>query len=304
MKNYSLFIIMLIIASALHLNIANAQNEIPNNSFEDWSAGAPIDWDTSNESVLGINFICVTKESNSPQAGSASAKIKTVTNNIFLIGPVTMPGILTLGEVVIDILNGTGTVTGGAPVTGNPKFLKGYLKYEPQGGDSCIMGIGLTKWNGTSRDTIGFGYKTIGSTITSWEEFSLPIEYYQWIEPDSMNIMFMSSNMISGTPVTNSTMWVDNLSLEYSGVNVKDIGADKELFVYAIENGNFIVADVKQNKAKRIDLFSISGATVLSKEGTFEGQTHLNITDLQKGNYILRVTFTNGKTKSVKFTRL
>ena len=120
----------IIIISLILLSTANsmlAQNQIPNADFESWTAGAPTYWDTSNENILGTDFVCVTKDMNSPYSGTASAKVQSVTQNIFIIGPITMPGILTLGDVIIDITNATGTVEGGVPVTGQPKYLKGNL---------------------------------------------------------------------------------------------------------------------------------------------------------------------------------
>lgn len=281
-----------------------AQNQIPNNDFESWTSGEPTNWDTSNENILGTDFVTVTRDQSNPYSGTASAKVATVTQNIFLVGPVTMPGILTLGDVVIDIMNQTGTVVGGVPVTGQPRFLKGYYKYQPGAGDSCYMGIGLTRWNGNSRDTLAYAYKPFGSAVTTWTEFSVPIDYVSWAEPDSMNIMFVSSNLMFGSPVTGSTLWVDSLWLEYSGVAVKDIGLDKSLFVSTANDGRTLVVNVKQGIARNIEVFALSGSLISSITGAFSNSIPININNLKKGVYIVRVTFTNGTTKAVKFSRI
>lgn len=280
-----------------------AQNQIPNNDFENWTAGEPTNWDTSNENILGTDFITVTREQNNPYSGNSSAKVQTVTQNILFVGPVTMPGILTLGDVVIDIINQTGTVNGGVPVTGQPKFLKGLYKYQPAGGDSCYIGLGLTSWNGTSRDTLAFGYTPFGGTTANWTEFVVPIVYETWAEPDSMNIMFVSSNLLFGSPATGSTLWVDSLWLEYSGVAVKDIGLDNQLFVSSSNDGNSLFVNTKSLAAEKIELFSLNGDLLVSNAGVRNNFTTLNISGLSKGVYIVRVFFPGGRAKSIKFSK-
>lgn len=304
MKRATLIILLVILASMVIPTISHAQNQIPNADFESWTAGEPTEWDTSNESILGTNFICVTKEMNSPYSGTASAKVQSVTQNIILVGPVTMPGILTLGDVVIDIMNATGTVEGGVPVTGQPKFLKGYYKYLPVNGDSCIMGIGLTKWNGSSRDTIAYAYKSFGEVITSWQEFSIPIEYVTWTSPDSMNIMFVSSNILYGSPVGGSTLWVDSLWLEYSQVAVHEIGLQKDMYVSESGDGNSIVIHSGNANPVKIEIFSVNGHLLHSIEKLNSNKTPVNISKFPKGIYVVRVLLPGGVSRSVKFSRI
>ncbi len=297
----------IIIISLILLSTANsmlAQNQIPNADFESWTAGAPTYWDTSNENILGTDFVCVTKDMNSPYSGTASAKVQSVTQNIFIIGPITMPGILTLGDVIIDITNATGTVEGGVPVTGQPKYLKGNYKYQPVNGDSCIMGIGLTKWNGTSRDTIAYAYKSFGDVITSWQEFSIPIEYVTWTTPDSMNIMFVSSNILFGAPVGGSALWVDSLWLEYSQVAVHEIGYRKDVYLSESNDGNSLVVFSGNAIPVKIEIFSINGHILQSVEGTGSNTTLINISNLPKGIYLARVLMPGNKSQTIKFSRL
>jgi hypothetical protein len=304
MHKTTLATLVFIISAILSGYNTIAQNQIPNADFESWTGNVPTSWDTSNEVILGTSFVCVTKDVTNPQSGTSSAKVRTVTNNIFIVGPVTMPGILTLGDVVIDILNGTGSVEGGVPVSGYPKFLKGYFKYTPVAGDSCIMGIGLTRWNGTSSDTVAFAYKSFGDAVTTWQEFSIPIEYTTWIEPDSMNIMFVSSNILFGSPIGGSTMWVDNLWLEYSQVSVNEVGFNRECIVYESSDGSSLIVSTPGNKARKIELFSLNGTLVQSIEKPAAEKTAIPINNLTTGVYIARVHMQDGSTRSVKFARL
>ncbi len=296
--------LMILTVGALFATNTFSQNQIPNADFESWSGGTPTSWDTSNENILGTDFICVTRDQTNPQSGSSSAKVQSVMHNIFIVGPVTMPGILTLGDVVIDILNATGTVVGGVPVSGLPKFLKGYYKYTPVAGDSCIIGIGLSKWNGSSSDTIAYAYKTFGAQVTTWEEFSIPIEYTTWVEPDSMNIMFVSSNIMFGSPTGGSTLWVDNLWLEYSQVAVNEVGFNRECTVYESSDGNSLLVNTQGVKARKIELFSLNGTLIQTIEQPGLDKIALPLNSLTSGLYIVRVLLQDGSNRSIKFARL
>lgn len=284
-------------------HIAHAQNEIPNPGFEQWADGNPLDWDTSNETILGTNFTTVTQQTTNPHSGTSCARVVTITNNIFLVGPVTMPGILTLGDVVIDVLNQTGGVTGGVPVTGLPKFLKGFYKYTPMSGDSAIIGIGLTRWNGTGADTVGYSYKTFGGLVTNWTEFSIPIEYTSPNWPDSMNIMMVSSNLLRNIMFNGSALQVDDILLEYSGVAVHDIGLDKQCFVYEGAEGMLFVKTPSLTPL-RITIFSLNG---MEAGGMLDCNAEINrlpVAHLHSGIYVAHVTLPNNVVKTVKFVKL
>lgn len=304
MKNRYSIVLLLSCIVFLAVQSGNAQNQIPNADFESWTGGNPDSWDSSNENILGTDFVCVTRDMNSPMSGTSSVKIASVAHNIFLVGTVTMPGLLTLGTLTLDYITQSGTVTGGVPISGQPKFLKGYFKYTPATGDSCIMGIGLSKWNGTNSDTLASGYLTIGNHVTDWQQFSVPIDYYTWDTPDTMNIMFFSSNLLHGTPTAGSTIWVDSLWLEYSQVSVSDVGLNKELFVYQNNDGQSLIVKTPLNNPIGINIFSINGTNVSAETSIGNRQSIVNISGLPRGVYIIRVIFPGGKCSSVKFSHI
>ncbi len=296
--------LLLIFIIFFGFNVVKAQNPIPNNDFENWTGNTPDGWDTSNENILGTDFTCVTRESSDPQSGQYSAKVQSVSHNIIFVGTVTMPGILTLGDVIIDIVNQTGTVVGGVPVSGYPKFLKGYYKYQPAAGDSCIIGIGLTRWNGTGSDTIAYAYSKFGANVSSWQEFSIPVEYETFVEPDSMNVMFVSSNIETGTVTGGSTLWVDNLWIDFSQVSVSDPGFDKQIYAFESSDGNSIVINTGDNKVAKAELFNISGYLLKTSGRSNNDETTFGISDLKSGIYLVRVLFDNGRSRTVKFRRM
>lgn len=279
-----------------------AQNPIPNPDFEEWSGGEPVGWNTINQTVFGTSFVCVTREQSNPQSGSYCAKIQTVTENIFLVGPVTMPGIVSLGEITLDILNQTGTVNGGVPIDTRPNQLNGWFRYQPGSGDSCIIGIGLSRWNGTGRDTLAYAYQTIGGQTTTWTPFSLPIEYLIWEMPDTMNIMFFSSNLLTGSPVTGSTLWVDKLTMAYGPVKVSSPGTPANFRVIAEQGGRNLRINNPAGLAAELQVYGLNGSCIL-KTGIREGELaqSIGLPDLPDGIYLARFLLNDGQQSVIKF---
>lgn len=280
----------------------SAQNPIPNPDFEEWSGGEPVGWNTINQTVFGTSFVCVTREQNNPQSGSYCAKIQTVTENIFLVGPVTMPGIVSLGEITLDIINQTGTVNGGVPIDNRPNQLNGWFRYQPGSGDSCIIGIGLSRWNGTGRDTLAYAYQTIGGQTSTWTPFSLPIEYLIWEMPDTMNIMFFSSNLLTGSPVTGSTLWVDNLEMAYGPVQVSNPGAPDNFRVFAESGGRKLRIYNPEGQTAELQVYALNGSCILKtwiREG--EAAQTIGLPELPDGIYVARFVLNNGQQSVIKF---
>lgn len=279
-----------------------AQEQIPNPDFEDWSGGEPEDWNTINLSYFGYDFICVTEDQSNPQSGMSCAKVETIMQSIIIIGDVTVPGILSLGEVVIDIANQTGTVEGGVPINTQPTILNGYYKYEPAVGDQGIIGVGLTRWNGTSRDTLSTDYISFNTQVSSWQEFSIPINYQIWAMPDTINIMVFSSNIISGSPIAGSTLWVDNLSLGYGPTSVNHFSDEEDkLFVLANNGSNIQLGNVPE-EGGQLRIIDING-TVLCNEQVASGSTlkEINMSGMPRGIYIAQFTSLSGQQQVVKF---
>ncbi|MBI9038071.1 MAG: PCMD domain-containing protein [Bacteroidales bacterium] len=190
-----------------------AQNQIPNNDFEYWeSFGSyedPIDWNSPNSYTAGIGVITVTKSTDS-YSGNYSAKLES--RDIIFVG--TIPGFLTLGEFEINIATQEYSITGGVPFTGRPSQFTGNFKYSPNSGDQALMAIVLLKHNpGGVPDTIGMGAKIVTNSVSSWTDFSADIMYFSNEEPDTMNILFLSSAQLS--PVAGSKLFVDNLGLMF-----------------------------------------------------------------------------------------
>jgi hypothetical protein len=214
MKNILPFILSGVMLFTLDFSCFSQQ--VPNFEFENWTGGKPVSWDASNESVVGTTFTTVTQITSGQHSGLSSVKIETLTKNIFILGDVTLPGILTLGEFNLDIASQSGTITGGIIFPHRPSKLKGYYKSEPASGDRCMIAVGLSKLYGSTRDTIGYGEVFFSTAVTTWTPFEIVIDWTNSDIPDSLNIIAASSDLINSIFTNGSKLWIDSLYFEYT----------------------------------------------------------------------------------------
>jgi hypothetical protein len=300
--------ILPLIFFSLILCIPLFAQQIPNGSFETWTNGEPNQWKTSNQSILGlVNFTMVTKDVSNAQQGTASAKLTVVTKTIPFSGTYTLPGVLTLGKLNIDIAAQTASVTGGTPFTGMPLKLTGHYKYQPVNNDMCVMGWGLTKWNNGIRDTIGFGAIDTNVTLNSWTYFEISLKYLLTEIPDTMNIIILNSNPFDGVDHTGTNMWVDNLSFVYGTVGIEGITFSKELNIYAEPYARQLILSSAFVKPENLDisLFNMVGIEKRHWKRTMQQSTeHLDLGNLATGTYVIRISTGNRLVDSRKITIL
>jgi hypothetical protein len=308
-KLFARFTIILLTIFSIIISSAssNAQDVIPNADFEQWAGGEPDSWNTSNMMILFTQFTTVTRETSNPQSGSSCAKISTVTQNVFPIGSVSIPGILTLGELNIDYIGQTASLTGGTPFTGVPQALTGFYKYQPTALDSCFLGFGLFRWKEGRRDTIGYAYTTIGSATTAWTPFEVGLNYDIWEAPDTMNIVFLASNALDGLPHGGTKLWVDNLSLVYGNVSIEGITFPSELKIYANGAKHLLIIRpyLKQQQLVDMDIFDMAGQLRIHQSCSMQNtELTLDIAYLHPGTYVFRANIPGEKPFTRKFTVL
>ncbi len=271
----------------LCVGIMSAQTTIPNNDYENWEPNAdfpdfndPVDWGTSNyviDLVLSeVEFNTVTQVGTDVYSGDYAAKATNVTQDV-MGSPTTLPGILTLGEFVIDVANSSGSIEGGLPFTDRPYYLKGYFKSAPQPGDSAMIAIGISKWNETTdeRDTIGWGVMYSSDVVDTWTEFEIPIEWTSTENPDSLNIVISASNLIEndvfieGSSITVDSVWLDYTEPE--GLYITSVETLDDIIVdYGTAFGDITLPDslgVTLNDA------STDTLAVTWNEGSYDGNT-------------------------------
>ncbi len=273
------------------------QTPIPNSDFEQWNTFPdyedPVGWDTPNEEISAIPIFGTTTVTKSTDhyTGIYSARLES--KDVFLIGGI--PGFMTCGTLNIDSSTLLFEVTGGAPVYDIPTHLKGYYKFLPKGGDSCAIGIGLFKTyidtvSGNTTVVVGVGSFSTKDTIPDWTYFSVWIDYFIPDQPDTMNIIALSS--AQEIPTAGTVLFVDNLFLDYtvgidptdpaSGINIYNDQETKRLLVFF---------EFEKAETTRVRLYSITGQPLIDipEEEFQNGKVVVPYGQFRKGIYILEV---------------
>ena len=220
--------------------------------------------------------------------GTYAAKL---VSHPFVLGANTIfiPGML--GSAVMNMVGVTAWL--GNPCPGcKPTHFKGFYKYAPVNGDSCTAIVLASKWNASKhkRDTIGYGKFVQHTAVEAYTQFDVPVSYKSVSSPDSLTILVISSagfnviNFTGSVGQDGSTMYVDDLSLEYpagiqqnlmSDVNVNvypnpasseiKVELSKELGTTILEiytmEGKLMSANVMESKIKTIGVSMFSNGT-------------------------------------------
>ncbi len=298
MKNLLLFLFIITLGLPL-----NAQN-IPNNGFENWTNSSPDDWDISNETVLGITFTTVTQDTSSLN-GNWSVKIRTITKTVFGTD-ISVPGLITLGDFTLDIINQTGDVDGGIAFTSRPDSIIGNYVSRPAQGDSGLIAIGFGKWNTAtnSRDTIAESYMFFGDSVSNWHQFAMPIDWMTSDNPDSMNIIITSSDLVNYTMETNSSLWIDNLAFVYNNTGIFDFNPESNVNVFPDQRNRQIRINFQYEEVLPIDIqiISMGGQQIITDHLTAgKEQVSYNMNAFTPGMYIVNIILSGKKAESLKF---
>jgi hypothetical protein len=272
-----------------------SQTAIPNGDFEQWKPVSgnyqdPLYWDTPNPEIANIPFIGITVVSKSTDHESGAYSVKLETKHLSF-PPLDIPGFITLGDFTMDLTAGTYSITGGVQITDNPTHLKGYYKFFPVGGDSCVIGIGLFRFNAGIRDTIGSGYMSVKDSVTDWTPFSAWIDYTISGAPDSMNIFAISSAEEVGMHV-GTNLYIDNLFLDYTvSVNDKDPGSCIDTYLDRETKRLLVFFDFPENRQTSLALYNMMGTRVadLPAMMTRNERRILSYGSLPQGVYLLEV---------------
>jgi len=135
--------------------------QIPNPGFEQWSAGNPDGWITTNLIGLGTPITQV-----SPAHSGTSALQGQVITDMF-------------NDTIPPVLIG-GNIGQGFPISSRYSSLTGYYKYSPLGGDEFIIFVIMYK----NSSAIGSGSLYISTASANFSQFTVPIDYFTSDTPD------------------------------------------------------------------------------------------------------------------------
>lgn len=276
------------------------QTPILNMDFEHWEYNEiggfwdPISWVNPNPFIAGtLQKICVFQSTDNV-SGNYSVYLETQDTLAYVI-----PGLITYGDFVIDFINVTAWVENGIPFTDRPKALSGSYKAYPASGDFGMITVIFTKYNTDKgqRDTIASELLTFPAVVDTWTEFNLPITFNTDDDPDTMNIIALSSNILA--PQAGGSMYLDHLVFEYeAGVGDVEESIASSVFPNPVNENLSFVFDKEVEAELRI--FNNNGQLV--QQITVSGnELHTDVSGLAAGNYYYGLFDKNKKISSGQF---
>ena len=256
-----------------------AEENIPNNGFEQWEdETTPLHWETTNKFTgqLGINPVTRT---NDAYSGDYAIRLETTPTPLGQ----NVPGSATLGELTMD------SALGGIGISGRPLKLTGFYKHTTSGDNINIL-VHIFANNQNYEGTVGFGQVNISAKNETYEEFELDIDYFNEQEPDSLNIV-----MITSVDSSESVVIIDDLNFEFD-TSVEPV-ADREIKIYPNPASESIRLEGLSGKNIGYSIYDINGNIV--KEGKYTN--NINISELIPGFY--QIMIDDGKNSIYKFVK-
>lgn len=194
--------ILLAILLSCYLSVYSQEEQIPNSNFENWTdIYHATGW---NSQITFVTTFNTAERTSDNYQGNYAAKLTT--KSYYTL---TLPGMITLGDVDYTNLS----ASGGIPFTSRPTGISFYMKYATVQ-DTMMMLTYLTKWNSETlhTDTIGGIIYMNNETYSEYTKISLPVIYYSEEIPDTLNMIFLSS-LFSGNSGT--SLFLDSISMDY-----------------------------------------------------------------------------------------
>ena len=191
---------------------SNAQQAIPNVSFETWTnAYAPTSW-TSYEDIITPIAGCglIAKDSLDKFAGNYSVKL---TSQYVSLAGDTVGAALTIGTGAF--IGGSPTIYG-IPFTSSPDTLQFAYKYAPVGTDTAGFEIQLHKAGGSTYKLLIADQ--IVATAGQWEVVTLPLKQFYSDTTgtaDTLKLTFWSSMIMAAHSPLGSVLHIDAVRFGY-----------------------------------------------------------------------------------------
>lgn len=255
------------------LNSGVAVANVPNASFEDWTATSsedPDNWYTLNSVLAGMQLNNANKTLDA-YAGSYAIEMTTIQPQQGMGGD-TISSYVSMGA--IDFFNNSGqSPFTPLPYGAVPGNLSGAFKYTPSGVDTA--GIWVDFRQGGS--SIGGHYEMFLSQST-YQTFSSPLTFSG--VPDSI-VFVITSGRNPG-----SILKVDELAFSGGNVGIEE-SMDSDIMIYPNPASDFVTINI--NGYFSYSIYNITGKLLIRKNDVAGKQT-IAISDLTRGSYFIQIT--------------
>ncbi len=155
------------------------------------------------------------------------------------------------------------------PISYRPQYLHGYFKYITGGINSRLSHgeayVTLTKFNGTTNDTIAKGEFQFDSTV-SFTPFQITLNYVSASNPDSITIYIINSKTMVGGNVVCQLLYIDDLILTNTSSGIENINST-EAFVKVYPNPSTGKFTFQTNSIEKtlLNIFNAKGQLIISQ---------------------------------------
>jgi len=282
---------LIFIATAFCIgNFAQAQQTIPNASFENWTNfgtySDPTSWSSYNSQLIGMGYI-PTCEKGSPAATGDSYLKLTVKS----VNGVAQPACVLSNPVFVGMKPGF-------PYNLRPTTLTGKWKYSVSTNNITYIIVKFWKWDPIAQisNCIYRGETDISpGIVNTWTNFNLPITFPTEEYPDSAFIKIVLGEV---TAIENDYLYIDDLS--FSGtVGVSEVQENSNFSVFPNpSNGVFTIQNIGED-VTNIDVFNLLGEKVFQSTNNNlvnNNETAIDLSKKPKGIYFIQVTHGNSIT--------
>ena len=167
-----------------------------------------------------------------------------------------------------------------------PQYLQGYFKYITGGVNGLSQGtvkVSLTRFNGTSIDTIATGTYQFDSTA-SFTPFQLNLNYISALNPDSIDIYIINGNNNCGPDMICNLLYLDNLTLTNSPLGIENLSLSDIVPVYPNPTSGKFTIEAKGD----LEIYNTLGEKIYEQEIN-TSTTEIDLATQPKGIYFVRI---------------
>lgn len=259
----------------------------PTYNFENWvSSGTyndPSGWVSFNILSIVGNPITVFRDTVNPHGGQYCMRI-TSAGLISNPSPADIPDTVGFAITGSISISPSVSVRSGSPYSARPSQITSYMRYTPAvGGDSSFFFAALTKWNGTTRDTIAVAGTVITGTVANWQAYNMPFIYNPLFSntfPDSMTIACSATD--DDFPHVGSSLYVDDVT--FSGwVGIEENASVATIQIFPNPASDRITAQLS-NAANKAIVYDLEGRE-LNQYTIIDGILRADVSTLPSGIY-------------------
>lgn len=231
--------------------------------------------------------------------GSSSAKLITLKQDTLGY----FAGTLSNAAIAVNVatLIGGGsfasatTFSGGTPITQRVASVSAWVQYHAGVGglDSGELVVTVYQTISGYDSAVGSATLLIPPTGSSWTQVTANVNYVDSVDgADTIRMQFASST--NTNPRDSSTLYVDDVSMIYAPLGVKNVNVINDVKVYPNPASGILYIDGVDNAGADFRLFAMNGQQVLAQ--TLTGKDRLDVSYLPDGLYFYTISDTGGNT--------